>query len=82
MIRSKFASDEKLESCKEEHMTCHCSIQTKREEKDDRKETFFFFLASSFSDLEIRVTRFLDENGAWRILKSREIYIGHYLLVK
>ena len=58
MIRSKFASDEKLESCKEEHMTYDFSVQTKREEKDDRKETFFFFLASSFSDLEIRVTQF------------------------
>ena len=47
MIRSKFASDEKLESCKEEHMTYDFSVQTKREEKDDRKEPFFFL--ASFS---------------------------------
>ena len=81
MIRSKFASDEKLESCKEEHMTCHCSIQTKREEKDDRKETFFFLLGLFFLRLGDSCNSILDENGAWRILKSREIYIGH-LLVK
>jgi hypothetical protein len=56
MIRSKYASDEKLESGKEEHMSCDFSLPNKKEEKDDRRQTFF--LGLFFSDLEIRVTQF------------------------
>jgi hypothetical protein len=74
MMRSEFASDEKLEPCKEEHMTCDFSIQTKTEENDDRKEPFFLFFLAFFLSADLRVgdscNTTLDEDGAcrtWRL---------------
>ena len=39
-----------------------------------------FFSWSLFLRLGDSCNSILDENGAWRILETREIYIGNYLL--